>query len=76
MSPANSITNTCGLTLSLISYRVISLCRLISKRGRKNTHYCTFHKNETKVLIDQNDQSRINNLNPHHSQRGVIAAET
>lgn len=39
-------------------------------------HYCTFHKNETKVLIDQNDQSRINNLNPHHSLRGVIAAET
>ena len=51
---------------------VILLGYLISKRKSYN---CTFHKNETKVLIDQTDQSGINNLNPHHSQCSLIAAE-
>lgn len=32
-------------------------------------------KKETKELIDQDDQLKINNLNPHHSQSSIIAAE-
>lgn len=47
--------------------------RLLISRLKKQ--YFAFHKKRNKVLIDQPDRWRINNLNPHHSKCGIITAE-
>lgn len=71
---ASAICTSCGLAKTDFLTGSL-LLPLISQRGEGEKNNSIFHEKETKVLIDQGDQLRINNLNFHHFQHSIITAE-